>query len=204
VTSAVSRSRTTDRRFYGVAEALVAEIQDPEKECRVKLRLPWFDSSEVTGWCRIANLFAGNGYGSTWTPELEDEVLVAFIHGDLRFPIVLGGLYNGKDKPPRARTADTNQKTLRTKAGHEVLLDDSSKTLGVEVTTSAGHRLRLDDVKNQITLEISGGPSIVMSKDGSDMQIKATSITLDAKSITLKASGTLKATGSPIQLNPSS
>jgi phage baseplate assembly protein V len=201
VSSTMPRSVTADRRFYGVAEALVAAVEDPEKEGRVKLRLPWFDSGEVTDWCRTANLFAGNGYGSTWTPELEDEVLVAFVHGDLRFPVVLGGLYNGKDKSPRARTASANQKTLRTKAGHEVLLDDSSGSLGVEVTTSAGHRLRLDDVNNQITLEISGGPSIVMSKNGGDMQIKATSITLDASSITLKASGTLTASGKPIKLN---
>jgi phage baseplate assembly protein V len=197
----MSRSRTADRRFYGVAEALVADVRDPLKECRVKLRFPWFDSKQVTDWCRIANLFAGNGYGGTWTPELEDEVLVAFIHGDLRFPVVLGGLYNGKDKPPRPRTADTNQKTLRTKAGHEVLLDDSSSSLGVEVITSAGHRLRLDDVKNQITLEIAGGPSIVMTKNGGDMQIKATSITLDATTITIKASSTLTGSGNPIKLN---
>jgi phage baseplate assembly protein V len=201
MTSAMPRSRTADRRFYGVAEALVAEVQDPEKECRVKVTMPWFDSREVTGWCRVANLFAGNGYGTVWTPEVGDEVLLAFVHGDLRLPVVLGGLYNGKDKPPRARTADTNQKTLRTKAGHEVLLDDSASSLGVEVSTSAGHRLRLDDVNNQITLEISGGPSIVMSQNGGDMQIKATSITLDATSITLNASGTLTASGKPIKLN---
>jgi uncharacterized protein involved in type VI secretion and phage assembly len=199
--TAAPRSTTADRRFYGVAEALVAAVEDPEKEGRVKVRLPWFDSTEVSDWCRVANLFAGNGYGSTWTPELEDEVLVAFVHGDLRFPVVLGGLYNGKDKSPRARTATTNQKTLRTKAGHEVLLDDSSASLGVEVVTSAGHRLRLDDVKNQITLEVSGGPSIVMSKNGGDLQVKATTITLDATTINIKASGTLTASGKPIKLN---
>jgi len=201
VSTATPRSITADRRFYGVAEALVASVEDPEKEGRVKVRLPWFDSGEVTDWCRVANLFAGNGYGSTWTPELEDEVLVAFVHGDLRLPVVLGGLYNGKDKPPRARTATNNQKTLRTKAGHEVLLDDSSASLGVEVITSAGHRLRLDDVNDQITLEVSGGPSIVMRKNGGDMQIKATSIMLDATTITIKASGALTAKGTPIELN---
>jgi uncharacterized protein involved in type VI secretion and phage assembly len=201
VSTVTPRSMTADRRFYGVAEALVAAVEDPEKEGRVKVRLPWFDSGEVTDWCRVANLFAGNGYGSTWTPELEDEVLVGFVHGDLRFPVVLGGLYNGKDKPPRARTAANNQKTLKTKAGHEVLLDDSSGSLGVEVTTSHGHRLRLDDVSDQITLEVSGGPSIVMRKNGGDMQLKATSITLDATSITIKASGTLTAKGTTIELN---
>ena len=195
------RSMSTDHRFYGVAEALVAAVEDPEKEGRVKLRLPWFDSQEVTDWCRAANLFAGNGYGSTWTPELEDEVLVAFIHGDLRFPVVLGGLYNGQDKAPRARTTTNNQKTLRTKAGHEVLLDDSQGSLGVEVITSAGHRLRLDDVNDQITLEIKGGPSIVLRESGGEMQLKATSITMEASSITIKASGGLTAKGSPIELN---
>lgn len=201
MSTAIPRSTSADRRFYGVAEALVAAVEDPEKEGRVKLRLPWFDSTEVSDWCRVANLFAGNGYGSTWTPELEDEVLVAFIHGDLRFPVVLGGLYNGKDKPPRARTATNNQKTLRTKAGHEVLLDDSSGSLGAEVVTSHGHRLRLDDVNDELTLELSGGPSIVMRKNGGEMRLKATSITLEASSITLTASGELTATGKQIKLN---
>lgn len=201
MSTAASRATISDRRFYGVAEALVESVEDPDKEGRVRVRLPWFDSTEVSDWCRVANLFAGNGYGSTWTPEPNDEVLVAFVHGDLRIPVVLGGLYNGRDKPPRARTASDNQKTLRTKAGHEVLLDDSLATLGVEVRTSAGHRLHLDDVNNKITLEVAGGPSIVMSRTGGDLQITATSITLEAQSITIKASGALTATGKPIRLN---
>jgi len=201
VSARAARAMSADRRFYGVAEALVAAIDDPEREGRVRVRLPWFDSTEVSDWCRVANVLAGNGYGSTWFPEPEDEVLVAFIHGDLRLPVIIGGLYNGKDKPPRARTADANPKTLRTKAGHEVLLDDTRGSLGVEVHTSAGHRLRLDDVNNEITLEISGGPSIVLRQAGGEMQLKATSITLDAGSITLKASGTLTASGTPIKLN---
>jgi uncharacterized protein involved in type VI secretion and phage assembly len=201
VTARTARAMTSDRRFYGVAEALVASVEDPEREGRVRVRLPWFDSTEVSDWCRVANVFAGNGYGSTWFPEPEDEVLVAFVHGDLRLPVVIGGLYNGKDKPPRARTADANPKTLRTKAGHEVLLDDTSRSLGVEVRTSAGHRLRLDDVNNEITLEISGGPSIVLRQAGGELQLTATSITLDATSITLNASGGLTASGKPIRLN---
>jgi len=201
VSAMASRARTTDRRFYGVAEAIVEAVEDPQGEGRVRVRLPWFDPAEVSDWCRVANLFAGNGYGSTWTPEPEDEVLVAFVHGDPRIPVVLGGLYNGQDKPPRARTASTNAKTLRTKAGHEVLLDDSADSTGVEVRTSAGHRLRLDDVQNQVTLEISGGPSIRLSQSGGSIEITATSITLDASSITLTASGALTAGGHPIKLN---
>jgi uncharacterized protein involved in type VI secretion and phage assembly len=202
MTQVHSRSTSTDRRFYGVAEALVVAVDDPANENRVRLRLPWFDKSEVSDWCRVANVFAGNGYGSTWgTAEIGDEVLVAFVHGDLRLPVVLGGLYNGQDKPPRARSGSTNPKTLRTKAGHELLLDDSDGSRCIEARTSDGHRLRLDDAADEIRLELAGGPSIVMRQQGGAVEITATSITLDAQSITLKASGPLSASGSPIKLN---
>jgi uncharacterized protein involved in type VI secretion and phage assembly len=192
---------STDRRFYGVAEALVVAVEDPANENRVRLRLPWFDKAEVSDWCRVANVFAGNGYGSTWTAEVGDEVLVGFVHGDLRLPVVLGGLYNGKDKPPRARSSTANPKSLRTKAGHELLLDDTVGSQCIEARTSGGHRLRLDEAANEITLELAGGPSIVMRQQDGAVEIKATSITLDATSITLKASGPLTASGSPIKLN---
>jgi uncharacterized protein involved in type VI secretion and phage assembly len=201
MSTVTSRAFSTDRRFYGVAEALVEAVEDPDGEGRVKVRLPWFDGAEVSDWCRVANLFAGNGYGSTWLPELGDEVLVGFVHGDLRLPIVLGGLHSSVDKPPRARTADANPKLLRTKAGHELLLDDSQGSLGIEVLTSAGHRLRLDDVDNQITLELAGGPSIVMAQSGGSIRMQATSITLEATDITLNASATLTASGTTIRLN---
>ena len=61
-------------------------------------------------WCRVVQPYAGNGYGAVFVPEKGDEVLVAFVHGDMRFPIVIGGLYNGKDKPPTARTASRTRR----------------------------------------------------------------------------------------------
>ena len=60
-------------------------------------------------------LYAGAGYGAFWIPELQDEVLVAFIHGDMRQPIVVGGLYNGVDKPPSHRADDKDEKVLAPK-----------------------------------------------------------------------------------------
>lgn len=50
-----------------------------------------------------AGRFAENPRGSgTFIPSPEDEVLVAFNHGDLRNPVVLGGLWNGSDSPPES------------------------------------------------------------------------------------------------------
>jgi uncharacterized protein involved in type VI secretion and phage assembly len=196
-----SGTPAVDRRFYGVAEAIVEATNDPDGEGKVRLRMPWFDEGELTDWVRTVNILAGNGYGSTWSPEAKDEVLVAFVHGDMRLPIVLGGLYSGVDKPATPRTEAKNQKTFRTKAGHQLMLDDSPASLGIDVVTSAGHRIHLDDIDNRITLSISGGPSVVLSQNGGTIEMKATSITLDASTITLNASGTLNAKGNPIKLN---
>ena len=63
---------------------------------------------------RRASSYAGNGYGSFFVPEVGDEVLVAFVQGDMRYPIILGGLYNGEDKPPtRAPTSRTRSSSAR-------------------------------------------------------------------------------------------
>src|SRR4029453_4492610 len=100
-----------DQRYYGVVEALV-EAVDGDDEGRVKLRFPWFDDGTVTDWGRVTQLYPANGYGSVFVPEQGDEVLVAFVHGDMRFPIVLGGLYNGSDKPPAAPVEGRDRKTI--------------------------------------------------------------------------------------------
>jgi uncharacterized protein involved in type VI secretion and phage assembly len=183
----VSRSTTTDRRYFGIAAAIVEKVEDdPASEGRVRLKLPWFDPTELTDWCRVATLFAGNGYGSSWTPEAGDEVLVGFEHGDIRVPIVLGGLYNGVDKPPTERTASKNQKLFRTKAGHQLVFDDSSGSMSIELVTKGGHALRLDDDKGSITLAVAKGASITLDQSG---------IKIDA------GAGTVTVTGGTIKLN---
>ena len=198
------RARTADRRYYGVAEAIVLDNVDPDGEGRIQIRFPWFDAAMVTEWCRVAYFYAGNGYGALLVPEVGDEVLVAFVHGDMRLPIVLGGLYNGQDKPPSSRTEDRDQKLLRTKGGHELLFDDSGDQQRVRITTNGGHSVDLDDTGERveiassdvhtvllddggkkITVETSGGESVVLDGNGGSVTVKGASVTLDAQSIKL-------------------
>jgi phage baseplate assembly protein V len=165
MTRTVPRARSTDKRYYGVVEALVVE-NEGDDEGRVKVKFPWFDGgATVTEWCRVSQLYAGGGYGSVFVPEVGDEVLIAFIHGDMRFPIVLGGLYNGVDKPPTARTDGRDQKIIRTKAGHEVLLDDGAKE--IRITTAEGG-------------------TVTVNADGS-ITLKSPKVTIDADNIELGA-----------------
>ena len=81
----------------GVAVALVTDNKDPDGLGRVKVRYPWHSQSTQSYWARIASPMAGKDRGTVFYPEVGDEVLVVFDREDLRFPYVLGGLWNGKD-----------------------------------------------------------------------------------------------------------
>lgn len=175
----VPRAQSTDKRFFGVVEAIVVDVLDPEKEGRVKVQFPWFDEDMVTEYSRVCQLYAGNGYGALFVPEVGDEVLVGFIHGDMRMPVILGGLYNGKDKPSSHRQKTKDQKLIRTKAGHEVVFDDHDKK--VTLKTAAGLAVELDDNPKKVTVKTASGQSVVL--DGS-----SSTITIEASSVLLKAS----------------
>ncbi|WP_245606531.1 phage baseplate assembly protein V [Streptomyces himastatinicus] len=182
------RARSTDKRYYGVVEALVVE-NEGDDEGQVKLKFPWFDDTTVTDWVRVSQLYAGNGYGSVFVPEKGDEVLVAFVHGDMRYPIVLGGLYNGEDKPPTARTDGRDQKIIRTRHGHEVLLDDTESKAAVRITSAAGHVVELDDQGKTIKITAAEGGSVTVTAQG-DITLKAPKVTLDSPSIDLGGGAT--------------
>jgi uncharacterized protein involved in type VI secretion and phage assembly len=188
MTRTAPRSRTTDQRYYGVVEAIVVE-NEGDDEGRVKVKFPWFDSSSITDWCRVSQLYAGGGYGSVFVPEKDDEVLVAFVHGDMRFPIILGGLYNGVDKPPTARTDGRDQKIIRTKHGHEVLLDDTQSKAAVRIKSAAGHVLEMDDQGKAIRITAAAGGSVTVTAEG-DITLKAPKVTIESSAIDLGGGST--------------
>jgi phage baseplate assembly protein V len=138
----VSRSRATDRRFYGVYEAIVTRVSDGDREDRVRVRYPWFHEEMESEWARVLQFFAGPGHGSYFIPEVGSEVLVACIHGDLRLPVVLGGLYNGQDIPPAEHV---RVRKLRSVKGHGFTIYDSNGPSegGLVIEDSSGCRITL-------------------------------------------------------------
>jgi phage baseplate assembly protein V len=189
-----SRSKTTDKRFYGMYEALVTAVNDAEgKQGRVKVKFPWFDEQMETEWCRVRQFYAGNGYGAFFVPEVGDEVLVAFIQGDMRFPIILGGLYNGQDKPPTYRADDKDEKLIRTKGGHQITFDDTpNKEKITIVDAQKNNRIVIDTVANSITIQSKDGKLVLQAKE---IEIKA-----DA-TIKIEAGAQMDIKGKPINLN---
>lgn len=87
-------------KIYGVVIGIVVNNQDPESLGRVKVKFPWLADDVESFWARPAYPMNGKERGYWWIPEVDDEVLIAFEHGDPNRPYLLGGLYNGVDKPP--------------------------------------------------------------------------------------------------------
>ena len=85
------RDTQTDK-IFGVVVGIVTNNEDPEKLGRVKVRFPWLSDDNESHWARIATLRARLNVGTWFLPDVDDEVLVAFEHGDVRFPHVLGDL----------------------------------------------------------------------------------------------------------------
>lgn len=197
-----SRSRSTDQRYYGVAEAIVTDVNDPEHEGRVKVTYPWFDDNTVSDWCRVRQLYAGPGYGTFFVPEKDDEVLVAFIHGDMTQPIVLGGLYNGNDKPSvyRDDKAKKDPKLIRTKGGQQILLDDSSGKEKIQIVDKAGNTIVIDAVAKTITVEAHSNITVQSKSGNVTVEAKGT-LLLKGAAVNIEASGAVTVTGSPINLN---
>ena len=192
----------------GVAIALVTQNKDDEGLCRVKVRYPWHDQPSESYWARLAMPMAGPERGLVLIPEVGDEVLVAFEREDLRFPCVLGALWNGKDKPPEANHDGKNDKRkLTSRKKHHLLFDDGSKGV-VELAHEKGRKIVFDDTgfavqdeKGNLVKVDSASGAMTLEAKGS-LNIKAATITIEATgTLELKAGATLTIRGSLVNIN---
>jgi uncharacterized protein involved in type VI secretion and phage assembly len=178
-------------RWYGVFPAEVIDIKDPENQGRVKITLPWAPDAiggRYEAWARLATLFGGNNRGSWFVPDVGDEVLVAFEHGDARRPYVLGGLWNGRDKAPESMdgAGSNNKKVLRSRNGVKLTLDDQDGRENLVLETPGGQRITLKDGPGAVEIVDSAGNSIKLEPAGITVTAVA-KVTVNASQIALSA-----------------
>ena len=175
--------------FYGVYSALVVDVQDPDSQGRVKVRLPWSPDPEGAAyevWARFAVLMAGSNRGTWFIPDVNDEVLIAFEAGNPDRPYVLGGLWNGSDAPPELMDANNNLKTILSREGIRITMDDTSGAVKLRLETPGGHSIVLDDGQLSITAEDSNGNSIKMETQGITVTASA-KVTVNASTVEVNA-----------------
>lgn len=206
-------------RVYEPIIGVVTDNKDPDKLLRVKVKFPTLSAQDTTSWIPVISIGAGKERGWFFLPEVNDEVLVGFEHGDINCPVVLGALWNGQDKAPKDNGAGANPiRTLVSKSGSKIEFDDDKNTITISDGGGKGEIVfKADDNKMMITAK-SGDVVILCPKgelkmvaDGG-MDFKA-SVNLDIRGqekvnltgkggVTLKASGVTSVVGGQTAINP--
>jgi uncharacterized protein involved in type VI secretion and phage assembly len=190
-----------DGRFFGVAIGIVTNNKDPDGLGRVKLTLPWMADNTESNWARVATPMAGPGRGCYFLPEEEDEVLVAFEHGSPEFPYVVGGLWNGKDKPPVSNSDGKNDvRVIRSRSGHVIRLTDTDNAEQIEIIDkSAKNSIVISTKDNKIT--ITADADIVIQSTGGKLQLSGKGVEITSKADVKIEAGANLAVNSSGQLN---
>jgi uncharacterized protein involved in type VI secretion and phage assembly len=143
---------------------------------------------------------AGNKRGIYFIPEVNDEVLVAFDRGDVRFPYVLGSLWNGKDPSPETNSDGNNDvRVIHSRADHKITINDGSQPL-IQIELADGKRVTLN--RDGIELDDKQGNKVTMKSGGGSITIEAaSSVSLKAPQISVEASGSLTLKGGVVQIN---
>src|SRR6266852_1344837 len=142
---------------YSIAPGIVTNNLDVLGEGRVQVRIPTLEAFEPMA--RVCALGAGSDRGFVWIPQIDDEVLVAFVQDDERDAYILGGLWSTKDRPPitlplefiTKRVIKTGTKDIP--LAHEIELDDLKQS--ITITSSTKQKVTID--KDTIELEATGG-----------------------------------------------
>ncbi|MBC8008960.1 MAG: hypothetical protein H7067_02550 [Burkholderiales bacterium] len=170
--------------------AQVVSVQDPDNLARVKVKLLTIDgegSAEL--WARVAVAFAGASRGALFIPDVDDEVLVTFLAGDPRFPIVIGSLWNGGQTPPETFSGNrVDRWTLTGKAGTRIaIVEESAGSAKIEFTTPNGvSGVLTDEGGGSITLEDISGNSVKLEPAGITVQASA-KVTVNASQVAVSA-----------------
>jgi phage protein D len=158
---------------------IVTDNKDPQGWGRVKVKLPTLTEAHTSNWARVVAAGAGPNRGFDCLPEINDEVLVGFEHGDIHRPYILGGVWNGKDAPSE-KVGDSIQggkvrlRTMKTRTGHTLQFveeDKGSSKAGVRVETTKGHKIYFNDSDACIEISTAGGHKIKLDDRGKSISI---------------------------------
>ncbi|HVY62926.1 MAG TPA: phage baseplate assembly protein V [Planctomycetota bacterium] len=172
-------------KIYGVVPALVTAVNDPKSNKRhmmgmIQVYFPWLqnksDPNLINPWARVAMPNAGGGAGFYTIPQIGDEVIVGFEHGDPQHPYVVGSLWNGASKIPAPKT-DSDSKDC--KCHHPGAPTHKTPDLGPDSISGdkggnkeyfwrsrSGNMIILDDKEGTVRIEEKTGKSVIqLEKD---------------------------------------
>ncbi|HSF89855.1 MAG TPA: type VI secretion system tip protein VgrG [Saprospiraceae bacterium] len=174
----------------GLQTGIVTKLEDdPDGEDRVKVRLPLISTNDEGTWARVATLDAGNQRGTYFRPEIDDEVIVGFLHDDPRYPVILGMCHSSNKPCPESAKDDNHLKGYVSREKMKLTFDDEKKIIALE--TPAGNKFHLTEDESGIRIEDQNKNKIILDTKG---------ITIESiKDIIFKAKADIKLEGLNIQ-----
>lgn len=216
--------------YVGATVALVTNNNDPDNMGRVKLKFPWYDETVESWWARVSMPGAGPDRGFFCLPEVGDEVLVLFEHGDMNRPYVLGGLYSKTNAPPltsanAVKGGKVVNRMMKTTDGHVISISEKSDQNTFEIKDSQSNiTMKMDatgkamTTKSQGTYVVESQQAVTIKSSSATVTIQATGdisiksnanvtvegtaqVTVKGSMVTVQASGPLALKGNPVQIN---
>ncbi len=217
---------TTARpRMEGLHTAIVlapsGEEIHTDDQGRVKIRFFWDWREDATAdssdWVRVVQPWGGNQWGGQFIPRVNTEVAVAFMDADPDRPVVVGGFYNGNDRPifpvgQKTKLGFRSRSVTKggTDAFNELTFDDKKDSelfflhAQKDMTTEVEHDQKLS-VGNDRTVDIVGNEKVTLKQGSQTTELKLGDVSLrvDVGSITMEAlqSITLKVGQSSVTLD---
>ena len=168
--------------------ARVTSVNDPDNLNRIEIQLLSHSGSprqEGKLWARVATPFAGANKGAFFLPDVGDEVVVSFVNGDNRYPVILGSLWNGADPAPETLGGSgdaVDRWTIKGKAGTRIaIVEESPGNAQIAFKTPGGTRGELTD---------AGGGKIEFKTAGTTVTIDTRGVTVDTP-LNVKVQATL-------------
>jgi hypothetical protein len=193
-------------RIYEAVIGVVTGIDDPLRLCRVRVQFPWLSSRDDAWWATVVSPGAGKDRGWFSLPEVGDEVLCVFEHGEIHRPVIIGQLWNGQDKSIDKNDGANERRVISSKSGSRLVFDDQERELTVSDGGGIGSVKLSED---GVVLTASQGDAGAKASGGLDVyageiQIKGTTVVLSGTSgVNATAAAALKITGNVVALKGS-
>lgn len=160
-----------------------------DKYGRVKVQFPWDQQGQCdensSCWIRVAQGWAGKGWGSQFLPRIGHEVIVSFLHGDPDHPIITGAVYNGQQTLPYALPSEQTKSTIKSNSSkggegfNEIRFEDKKNAEEIfvqaqkdmTVTIKENRTTTLQKGNDSLTLQ-EGNTTLALEKGNRDIQIK--------------------------------
>ena len=171
------RKKLGDLPSPKVNETVVGIVRnniDPDQNGRIQVYIPSLSDENLSNWARMATPMAGSGTGMYFLPDIDDKVLVTFEQGNINRPIIVGSVWNDVERPPEGNLDGMNRiRAIRTRAGHNITLDDTSGSEQIVIQDNAGSTITL---QADGSINIEAATNLNLSASNGDINLNATNV----------------------------